>query len=237
MRQPTTICLETSSMCNRTCGTCIRNSHPDRNAVKSWFEEHFMSMRMIHEFIRQYNGFKSQVCLNYYNEPLMDPRIVDIAKMLKKGRVGYLYICTNGDFLTKELAEQLDGVLDRITVSLYCGRKKRRLRAPHFESMFKKTRVWIKGTHMETHFNPKGTRLIERICGQQRSNTRLVVNHKGQYLMCCDDLTNEFGFGTFPETTLKEYWFGEKHSKIMGDLQIPGGRKKYKYCQTCPRKW
>lgn len=238
MRFPHVICLETSSLCNRVCGTCIRNSHPDRKAMESWFQPNFMSMENIHEFVRQYvdMGFQSWVCLSYYNEPLLDPRISDIAKLFKKNGIEYVYIVTNGDILTKEIAERLDGVLDRITVSLY-GRKYRNSKKDEVRSLFKKTKVWIKGQHIKTHFNPNATPLLDNPCGQQRTSTRLVINHKCQYLMCCDDLTGEFDLGIFPEIDLKQYWFGEKHSTIMGDLQKQGGRKKYKFCQTCPRVW
>ena len=85
MRHFDSINIETSSMCNRVCPTCIRNSNPDKEATKSWFEYHLMPMEVIEEIFRQYidMGFKPIVCLCNYNEPLMDPRIVEIAKLAK----------------------------------------------------------------------------------------------------------------------------------------------------------
>jgi len=236
MKYPTAIVLETSSLCNRYCTTCLRNLMPDRNSVKSWFENNFMSMENIEIFVDQYNQFKGNpnVCLCYYNEPLLDPRIVDISKFLKKEGVPYLYLVTNGDFLTKELAGRLDGVLDRITVSLY---ENRRARSPEIVSLFKKTKVWIKGNHIVTHYNPDAVPLSESICAAQKAATRIIINHKGQYCLCCDDLTGVFDLGSFPEVNLKDYWFGDKHKKITKDLLIPGGRKKYPYCSICPRVW
>jgi len=239
IRFPSNICLETSSMCNRVCSTCIRNSHPDRAAVKPWFQYNLMPMEMIKEFIRQYIelDFQSDVCLSNFNEPLLDPRIVDIVKMMKEAGIGYVYLVTNGDYLTQEIAKGLDGVLDRITVSLYYDRKTRNEIKHTMRSLFKETKVWIKGTHLVTHFNPTGLPLSELKCKQQQRPNRLIINHRGQYLLCCDDINGVFDLGTFPEINLKEYWFGEKHTRMMKDLLIPGGRKQYAFCSTCPRVW
>jgi hypothetical protein len=64
---------------------------------------------------------------------------------------------------------------------------------------------------------------------------RVIINHKRQFLLCCDDVIGNFDLGTFPETSIKDYWFGEKHSQIVRDLKERGGRHKYEYCYTCPR--
>jgi hypothetical protein len=40
---------------------------------------------------------------------------------------------------------------------------------------------------------------------------------------------------TIPEISIKDYWFGEKRTKIQSDLEQNGGRRKYSYCSTCPR--
>jgi hypothetical protein len=234
---PSVLVLETSSICNRVCPTCIRNSNPDKEAMRSWFDPNFMSMDVINEVIRQYKeqGFTSRVCLCFYNEPLMDPRIVDIAMLFKEGGVEHVYLVTNGDFLTKCLAKQLDGLLSRITVSLYYDRKIRNKKKNGIRSMFKKTKVWIKGQHINNHYN--GVPLKNAECKSQRISTRLIINHRQQYLMCCDDLTGMFDLGTFPEISLKDFWFGEKRTKIRNDLLVPGGRNKYEYCSICPRIW
>jgi hypothetical protein len=64
---------------------------------------------------------------------------------------------------------------------------------------------------------------------------RVVINHRRQYLLCCDDVIGNFDLGTFPETSIKDYWFGEKHMEIMNNLKSIGGRLLHPYCATCPR--
>ncbi len=59
-----TLDFETIGSCNRTCRTCIRNSHPDRDAVASWFEKNYLEEELIYEAVDQAleMGFRGRVC-------------------------------------------------------------------------------------------------------------------------------------------------------------------------------
>src|SRR3990167_10463041 len=114
--------FETISTCNRSCVGCIRNSHPDRNAIQSWFEPHYLPVEVITKALDQCVelSFFGRVCLSHYNEPLMDERMPEIAELVKSySRFSPIFLNTNGDYLNKDLAERLDGKLDKIIVSLY----------------------------------------------------------------------------------------------------------------------
>jgi len=101
-----TLDLETISTCNRVCPTCIRNSHPDREAVASFFTPNYLPMDVIHEAFEQSikMGFRGSVILSHYNEPLMDERLPEIAKLAKSYPFKSVFLNTNGDFITEELA-------------------------------------------------------------------------------------------------------------------------------------
>src|SRR4030067_108488 len=62
--------LETCSSCNRVCPTCLRNSHPNREALQSWFEPEFLPVRIIKDALNQCMelGFLGSICLSHYNE-------------------------------------------------------------------------------------------------------------------------------------------------------------------------
>ncbi|MHA2219745.1 MAG: radical SAM/SPASM domain-containing protein [Candidatus Hodarchaeales archaeon] len=236
--------FETISTCNRTCPTCIRNSHWNKNEIASWFEYNILSIDVIKEALDQCVeiGFTGGVCLSHYNEPLMDDRIVEIAKLVKSyNQFHPVFLNTNGDYLSKELAGALDGVLDRILVSLYMNEPMKSQRAKLLKSFFNKTdaQMITMSDHIATHFSPKfdvealAKKHINHPCGEPR--IRVIINHRRQFLLCCDDVIGNFDLGTFPETSIEEFWFGEKHMKIMNDLRHVGGRKKYSYCSTCPR--
>ena len=206
--------LETSSLCNRFCPTCLRNSHPDREVVKDWFTQNLMPMEMIEEIFRQCAEmeYMGRICLTNFNEPLLDPRIVDIVRLaVDKYGIEYMHIITNGDYLTQELADQLDGVLHRITISLYDTGETRYEKRKAFKSMFKETNVIIKGEHITTHFNPKAV----YVPAIPRRLARIIINHKGNYMMCCDDIAGEFDLGSLPEMGLLEFWQGEKFQRIL----------------------
>lgn len=221
--------IETSSVCNRRCPTCIRNSHPDREFVKSWFELHLMPMQMIRDILEDAKTFKKHkwvVSLSYYNEPTMDPRIIDIMKTVKSYDFQTEFV-TNGDFLSKDLASKMDGLVDVILVS---GYENKTIKEAYFKTLFSKTELRVKKQrHKYTHYSPNPS-LPKAKC---LTENRLIINHKGEYLLCCEDFGN-FDLGKFPEVSMKDYWYGKKRTEIAKDV-MNGNRHKYEYCKTCPR--
>jgi len=236
--------LETCSLCNRYCKTCLRNSHPDREALSDWFTPNYLGMETIKDALDQAVGlgFTGGVCLSHYNEPLMDERLPEIASMVRAYPQFYtVYFHTNGDYLTEELAKDLDGRLDRIVISLYMDEPKKTERKEWIRTLFHKTKadVITQSDHIPTHFSPsfdvKALAEANKMKDCKEPQMRVVINHRRQYLLCCDDVIGNFDLGTFPETSIEEYWFGEKHMSIMNNLNTAGGRLKYSYCSTCPR--
>lgn len=237
--------FETVSTCNRHCPTCIRNSHPDRKAVQSWFEPTYLPIKIIRKALDQCTriGFSGGVCLSHYNEPLLDERIVEIGRLVKSyGQFSRVFFNTNGDFITDELARELDGSVDRIIVSLYMKEPIKSQRVKWIESLFHKTEIYTitQSDHIATHFSPAFdvkalSDTNKYLSCKDEPQTRVIINHRRQYLLCCDDVIGNFGLGTFPETSIEDFWFGEKRMKIISDLENSGGRLKYAYCSTCPR--
>lgn len=235
--------FETISNCNRTCPTCIRNSHPDREAVAPWFEDHLLPEPVIYEALEQAigMGFSGGVCLSHYNEPLMDERLPAIARRVRAySRFSRIFLNTNGDFLTADMAAELDGVLDRIIVALYMDDPIKTQRAVWIQTLFRKTELHLvtDPVHIATHFSPKydvvglaarhaGLRCIEPAM-------RVIINHRRQYLLCCEDVIGNFDLGLFPDVSLMDFWFG-RHAEIQDLLAQAGGRAWHPYCLSCPR--
>ena len=124
--------FETIGDCNRKCVTCIRNSHPNKEETQSWFSGKKLWLPDIRIALDQCKdlGFTGGVCLSHYNEPLMDDRIADIARLVRSyNRFHPIFLNTNGDFLTESLADSLDGLLDHIIVSLYMDEPEKSKRA------------------------------------------------------------------------------------------------------------
>lgn len=234
--------LETISTCNRVCPTCIRNSHPNKEKVASFFKPNYLPVDVIEEAVKQVKdmGFAGGVRLSHYNEPLMDERLPDIAALVQSYGYG-VYMNTNGDFMNEDLAQRLDGVFTEIIVSYYMDEPTKSKRAEWVRSLFKKTRIEsiIQADHIATHFSPSFD--VARLAEQHKGNPcvepqiRVIINHRRQYLLCCDDVVGNFNLGTFPETSIQDYWFGKKHTMLADKLKENGGRGIHKYCLSCPR--
>lgn len=235
--------FETISDCNRRCPTCIRNSHPDRPAIQSWFERNYLDADLVYLAIEQAlaMGFRGGVCLSHYNEPMMDERLPEIARRVKTyTELTSLHMNSNGDFLTDEMAAEFDGVFDHIIIALYMNDPVKSQRATWMNDLFKKTKVSVitNPTHIPTHFSPNFD--IAHLASVAQSlpchepDMRVIINHRRQYLLCCDDVIGNFDLGTFPEVSVAEHWNG-KHQEIRGKLDVMGGRMEFGYCKTCPR--
>jgi radical SAM protein with 4Fe4S-binding SPASM domain len=234
--------IETRSTCNRVCPGCMRNSHPDRATVQPWFEEHELPTATI---LRLYDealamGFRGTVCLQHYNEPMQDPRLPALVRAAKDAGFAYVFTCTNADLLTEERAAELDGVLDELLVALYMDGPQKAKREAWVRSLFDRTRLtFTGGGFIPTHFTPlySASALARQHAARPCSEPlwRMIVNHRGDMLLCCDDLVGHFELGSVNEHTIEELWFGERHQDFVVALQSPGRRQVHAHCQSCPR--
>ena len=235
--------IETSSLCNRTCPDCIRTSHPDRAKVNDWFTPNLMPTAMVEQILRdaQAMGFKGSVCLQHYNEPLMDERIEQLGQFARDlNSFEEVFLCTNADFLTEARAARLDGVFHRMVVALYVDEPKKSERERWVRTLFSKTKLdFTGGQRIPTHFSPifdvAGLSKLAENHPCSLPTERMIINHRGDMLLCCEDLVGNFDLGSIKTHSISDLWYGEKHQRIVKDLLVAGGRKKYSYCSTCPR--
>ena len=235
--------IETSSLCNRRCPTCMRNSFPDRERVASWFEENYLPEEVIYDLAKQtYEmGFERTVCLSHYNEPLLDHRLFQIVTGIKSvGSFQEIVIHTNGDLIDEEMAENINSHFDRIVVAVYHDDMyKRFARMDELAKLIDSNILqFIAPEHIPTHYSPGFD--LETIIDMYEEYpchdlSRFIINHKGQMNFCCDDLCGQFDLGTFPETSAKDLWYSEKHTQLVEQLANPGGRKGIPVCEICPR--
>ena len=245
--------IETQGDCNRTCNTCLRQSyiHKDNVTHQGRFpvttkigQGTKMPTATFESIIDQTAdmGFSGNICLQHYNEPLLDERLPELAQYVKDKveSVRQVSACTNMDLITEETAEKLDGVMDQLQVALYMPREKQIKREKYILSLFKKTRIdFTQGVHIITHYSPfRNTKeAVESSQGRPcfMGNNSMMFAYDGTVLHCCDDYVGHFGLGNINTMTLKEIWESKKLRQLIEDLSVPGGRMKYSYCSTCPR--
>lgn len=232
-----TLEFETRSTCNRTCPTCLRNNYPDRDKVASWFTPNHLPVEVIKEACLQAidMGFNGHVCLNHYNEPTEDERLPEIIEMVKSlGGWKRVFFCSNGDHFDEKLAGKLDGLIDHIAVALYMDEPVKSTREEYIKGLFHKTILtFTGGVHVARHHNQMSNATYPNgQCAQPVE--RLILNHKGDMLLCCSDLIGHFDLGRFPDTPLKDLWWGEKHTKLTLALNNDGNRAIHPHCLSCP---
>jgi len=234
--------IETQSTCNRGCPTCLRQSHPDKAALAARFVRRQMPSAMVYSLLDQAAalGFRGRVCLQHFNEPLQDERIGDFGRYARSlGVFSEVYANTNGDYFTAERCAALDGAFDRLHVALYSGDKA--ARAAQYRGRFKTTVLtFTQGEHIVTHFSPF-TNLDGEIAAHQFSpcereaQMRCIIGWDGRMMLCCEDITAQYGLGSSHETSLRDLWFGPRHSAVLALLSQPSGRLAFPYCAACPR--
>ena len=241
---PPNIDFETVSSCNRVCPTCLRNSFPDRKEVESWFQKNYLPVESVVEVLEQAVdvGYTGNVCLSHFNEPLMDERLPDIVYEVHKFQnFNSIFFNSNGDFLTEELAKRLeDAGLDKIIITLYMGEPVRSKRREWIKTLFKQTECIVQDAdHIPSHYSPafdvKGlaAKYIDNDCREPQM--RAILNHRSQWLLCCEDLVGMFQLGSFPDVSFPDFWWGDRHVDIYTKLQERGGRRNFSLCSICPK--
>jgi hypothetical protein len=194
-------------------------------------------------------GFDGWLNLQHYNEPLLDRRTDRLAAQAKTlGIFSKVYMHSNGDLLSKSWANRLDGVLDEIVVALYdkdggspMDESVAAPRREQIESWFTQTKIsWTGGGHLVTHWSPYSNlqELIEAAAPQsclRESRLRMIIDYRGEMLMCCDDIMGEWKLGNVQDRTLTELWNSPLHASALATLAQPGGRAAYPLCRICPR--
>lgn len=235
--------IETSSYCPWRCKTCIRQSHPNRKKLEPYFRREYLPMPLIMKAIldSQSMGFRGHVCLGHHNEPMLDSRIVEIAKFAKQAYIGKVFCCTNGIALTPEVIKEVDGVFDTLHIAVYIKNDEKRLaREEELRQSFSKTSLTFVGNkHVTTHYSPNKDlyKLIkeknEKPCTEVLH--RMIINVEGNHLLCCDDVYGRWNLGNIRDNTVEELWYSKEHVRLVKMLLKPGGRKLDPYCKICPR--
>ncbi|MBO6178229.1 MAG: SPASM domain-containing protein [Selenomonadaceae bacterium] len=73
-------------------------------------------------------NFKGTIAFHLYNEPTNDPRLFDIAKYVKANLPGAeIFLYTNGFYLCQDMCDELEEIVDCITVTAYGKKELERL--------------------------------------------------------------------------------------------------------------
>ena len=71
--------IETSTACNRKCDYCPNSVYDNASLANESFMDQFVFEKIIQDLWSE--NYSGEICLQRYNEPLMDRRIVDLVAL------------------------------------------------------------------------------------------------------------------------------------------------------------
>ncbi len=211
------VSIETRTDCNRRCTFCPQADHQRDFIEMEWpvFERIIANLAEI--------GYAGRIALFITNEPLLDPRLVDMIRYAKRVSPAFeLDINTNGNLLTLQKVEELlSAGLDKIKVEDYRADRENfpeklsknleeiaRVYAGHpnisIHARSTKETLSNRGGHVE---NGRQNLFRHSFCSYPFRKMNISPN--GDVVLCCMDYLYEAKFGNVMERRLEEIWNSE----------------------------
>ncbi len=225
------ICIETFGHCNRACTFCFVN-HDRFPARDDGVMEEQVWRKIIDELASV--DFAGRISPYFYGEPLLDKRL-DRLIGYARARCPYatIHINTNGDYLTDDSVRALVRAgVDGFLVTDYESEPQPRLRElaaayPYWISL----RHGLDPKNRAGMMHQIGNVRIDDPC--PRPSEQVVINWKGQVVLCCCDYYARHVFGNVRERSVIEAWYGDEFEATRQVLAKPGGRRKSDMCRGC----
>ncbi len=223
--------IQTVTECNRSCPICPVSSDP--------IEEAFMEEGLFKKIIGEVGeiGFNGRISPHFYGEPLLDERLPRLMKYAKeKIPESKIIIFTNGDLLTKKkLEELLDNGVDGFLVTQYNGKGLRLLNELEPEQ---RRRISYKVLSDRSYlFNRGGLVSPKRVRRMNRCfypSDSLVIDFKGNVVLCCNDYHSNHVFGNLQSEDLVDVLNKDEYKKIRRETRV--GNFSLDICKVCTGK-
>nr|WP_092075149.1 radical SAM/SPASM domain-containing protein [Dendrosporobacter quercicolus]NSL48731.1 SPASM domain-containing protein [Dendrosporobacter quercicolus DSM 1736]SDN36365.1 radical SAM additional 4Fe4S-binding SPASM domain-containing protein [Dendrosporobacter quercicolus] len=236
-----TIEIETMNRCNSTCSFCPVNKNADTRAFKKMDEQLFIA---IVKQLKRCN-YSGRVGLYSNNEPFLDERISDFAKIAKTNLPQCtIFLYTNGTLLTPEKFVTIMQHLDQMYIDNYNDRLKliRPVKEIYDFSKNKKLyndRVRIRLRRLNDVLSTRGGQAPNR---KEECNTALdygclrpfyqmVVRPDGKVSLCCNDALGKMTLGDLAASSVEEVWQNEMYVTLREKLVA--GRTATPLCRAC----
>lgn len=227
--------IETSTYCNRKCHGCPVSLFPREKA--------FMSDETFTKIVDDLSGlrFSGVIHLHSFNEPLADRTIVEKVRLISKSLPNAkIKMNSNGDFLTLKLLKQLVSAgLGELYVTQYDGKISDRLLKILDKTGNREREILAVRVKSDLDFVGNRAGLLGNVAVYEpmladcnRPSNHLVINYKGDVVICCNDYLGEMFFGNVMETSLLDIWSCEKFKSIRRLLRLKM-RNRIELCRRC----
>lgn len=225
--------IETNTNCNRACRICPYSISPRPLG--------YMSQDIYNLLLDQLSDidYKGQLAPCFYNEPLLDKRLPDLIRnartVLPKAQ---LTIYTNGSLLTtRNIHILFNSGLDGMVISQY----EENLPKDNISHILSdlpqdiKKKIRYRVLRNDQYLSTRGGLVkIKKSIKKKRcyqASTDVIVDYKGNILLCCNDYKIENVFGNIGDKHIKEIWNQPDYKKVRKELRK--GNFKFDICKAC----
>ncbi len=221
----TQVLLETRTDCNRKCKFCPQ-AHFSR-PLKSMDWNVFT--KVIDDLAEM--KFSGRVALYMTNEPLIEPRLMEMIKYARiKSARFFIDITTNGKNLSSKLLDELflQG-LDNININDY--RSDRKSSPDKISKSLEKTIRDFKSNPKVTYNKRSTVEVLSNYAGTIKDNNRellskfcnypfrkLAISAEGNIILCCNDYIYKTNFGNVLNENLSNIWNSEALNNYRNNL-------------------
>lgn len=239
--QPIAIEIETVNRCNSTCEFCPANKNNDKRPFAKLSDEEFYK---IISDLKDW-GYKGMISLYVNNEPLIDNRIIEFHRYVKKElpdcRVKFF---TNGTLLTIEKFKKLIPYIDYMVINNYGETMRLHPNVESIVSEVNENKSQYMGKEIVVNIryikdvltnrageapNKKAEcKIIKEPC--LMPYTDLVVFSSGEVGICCNDATEKTRLCNINNESLESIWKNQ-YEEIR--KKMVHGRQGYSFCKYC----
>lgn len=231
------VSVEINSDCNRKCRPCPNHNYARQKA----YLEEAVFYKVIHELkgIR----FKGKLTFNLFNEPLLDDRLLKFIKFAKDNLSSvFIYLNTNGDFLTLKLYRDLRKAgLNFINITQYDAkinsniriiRKALKLneRISFYVRLFNEQAANNRTGLVKLDNNSLINQQVNKFC--PRPFYQLCINYRGKAVLCCCDYFGSVEVGDLNTGGIADIWRSKTLLHYRKNL-LRGNRGALKLCSGC----
>lgn len=224
--------IETYGYCNKKCDFCFNSKdRPNRDVG-------IMNENLWHKIIDELASIKftGRISLHFYGEPLLDKRLHSLIKYARdKCPYALIQFNSNGLLLTeKSLKKLIKAGVDNIRITDYEKPQQEKLKV-----LSKKYHYWINLRTVDEFEKENRAGMIFEKQNENadkpclRPSYQLVINWKGEVLLCCNDFYAKHCFGNVTNEKIIDIWNKDEFANIRISLQKPNSRKKIDFCKNC----
>lgn len=232
--------IETLNRCNGSCSFCPVNHKTDSRKYCKMDEKLFFNI------IQQLHDLKYDGALGLFsnNEPLLDNRIVDFARIAREQLpYSFLYIYTNGSLLTWSLLTELLESLDLIHIDCYGNTPKLSLKMQHLHQLCCQNKIPPEKVtfHLRNDqeiLTSRGGNAPNRKTHVQVNSlcplpfSQMIIRPDGKVSQCCNDALGQVSLGDLTTQSITDVWYGDAIEQLRKNM-LYKGRLDNMLCMYC----